>query len=221
MPLLRLPKPVLWRSFRPFDELIEDARVSILSEKVNVFDLYRVISFIHGRHFRRPPHTKLLNRIYQRYRAVWRKLLCYVYRLTIAHQGPDLHYILTPDQLEAISQIPASTLPTRSESVVGQPTRSSPSSSSAPILPPRLNHFVLLEAGFSQKAPTTARFSPPYCFPKRAVVTAPADHSSSEEESTVSDTSRAPQRRTLQAAICRMLTLGFISRYSIISWRED
>ncbi|CAI6340680.1 unnamed protein product [Periconia digitata] len=179
-----------------FDELIKDARASVLSEKVNVFALHRVNSFVRGRHFKKPLHTKLLNGTYQRYQAVWHKLLCYMYRLTIAHQGPDLHYILTPDQLEAISQIPASTLPTRSESVVGQPSRSSPSSSSFVCAYPTSSPTSLRTARsrvFTKSPAITLltspplRSSPPYCFQKRAVVTAPADHSSSEEESTVSE----------------------------------
>ncbi|PVH90612.1 hypothetical protein DM02DRAFT_734499 [Periconia macrospinosa] len=73
-----------------FDALIEDARESILSEKINVFALHRVNSFVRGRPFKKPLHTKLLDKTYRNYRAVWYKLLRYVYRLTISHQGPGL-----------------------------------------------------------------------------------------------------------------------------------
>lgn len=96
---------------RSFDALVETARGSILSEKVNVFALHRVNSFIRGRHFKKPLHTKLLDGTYRKYIAVWHKLLCFVYRLAVLHQGPNLCYLLTPAQLEALRHIPACSAP--------------------------------------------------------------------------------------------------------------
>ena len=81
-----------------FDALIEAARTSILEEEVNTFTLYRVNSFIPSRPFRKPLLTKLINGTYTKYKAVWCRLLSYVYWLTVAGQGPNLHYRLTPEQ---------------------------------------------------------------------------------------------------------------------------
>jgi len=110
-------EPGLVVLLQSFDNLIEDARESILSERIYVFELHRKNNFIRGRHFKKPLHMKLLNGTYRKHQAVWHKLLCYVYRLTVTYRGPNLHYILTPSQLNVISQIPTSALPSRSQSV--------------------------------------------------------------------------------------------------------
>lgn len=104
-------EPGLAALLQSFDALIETARGSVLSEKVNVFALHRVNSFIRGRHFKKPLHTKLLDGTYCQYIAVWHKLLCFVYRLAVLHRGPNLYYTLTPAQLEALSQIPVCSAP--------------------------------------------------------------------------------------------------------------
>jgi hypothetical protein len=44
---------------------------------------------------------------YKKYKAVWKKLLSYVYRLTVTGQGPNLHYTLTPQQQQALADLPA------------------------------------------------------------------------------------------------------------------
>jgi hypothetical protein len=95
----------------PFNALIESGRESVLSEDINVFALHRVNSFVRGRPFKKPLHTKLLDGTYHKYRVVWHKLLRFVYRLVVLRQGPNLHYMLTPAQLEAISQISACGVP--------------------------------------------------------------------------------------------------------------
>ena len=43
---------------------------------------------------------------YYKYRGVWHNLLSFVYRLAVVHQQPELHYILTQAQLDALSQLP-------------------------------------------------------------------------------------------------------------------
>jgi hypothetical protein len=90
---------------RNFDTLIDEARQSVLTEEVNVFALHRINSFIGGRPYKKPLHTKLLNGTYRRYQGVWHKLLSYVYRLAIVHQKPEIHYVLTQAQLDALSQL--------------------------------------------------------------------------------------------------------------------
>lgn len=85
--LLDLPnpnsEPGLAALLRAFDDLIVTARESILSDKINVFGLHRVNSFLRGRPYSKPLHTKLLDGTYRKYRAVWHKLLSFVYRLVV------------------------------------------------------------------------------------------------------------------------------------------
>lgn len=76
-----------------------------------MFALHRVNSFLRGRPYSKPLHTKLLDGTYHKYRAVWHKLLAFVYRLFIMRQSPRLYYKLTPAQIEAISQVPTHNLP--------------------------------------------------------------------------------------------------------------
>jgi hypothetical protein len=90
---------------RSFDALIDEARQSVLTEEVNVFALHRINSFIGGRPYKKPLHTKLLNGTYCKYQGVWHKLLSYVYRLAIVHQQPEVHYVLTQAQFDALSQL--------------------------------------------------------------------------------------------------------------------
>jgi hypothetical protein len=88
-----------------FDALVSSARLSVLSEEVNVFALHRIRSFVRGRSYEKPLHTKLLESTYRRYQTIWHQLLSYIYRLAINRQGPNLHYVLTPAQGEALSQL--------------------------------------------------------------------------------------------------------------------
>jgi hypothetical protein len=88
-----------------FDASIAAARTSILSEDINVFALHRVNSFLRGRPYSKPLHSKLLDGTFRNYRAVWHKLLCFTYRLVVLRQGPRLRFKLTPAQLHAFSQV--------------------------------------------------------------------------------------------------------------------
>jgi hypothetical protein len=88
-----------------FDALIEQARQSVLTEEINVFALHRISSFVKGRPYKRPLHTKILDGTYRKYQSVWHKLLSFVYRLAIIRQQPQLRYVLTQAQLDALSQL--------------------------------------------------------------------------------------------------------------------
>jgi hypothetical protein len=88
-----------------FDALIEQARQSVLTEEINVFALHRISSFVKGRPYKRPLHTKILDGTYRKYRSVWHKLLSFVYRLAIIRQQPQLRYVLTQAQLDALSHL--------------------------------------------------------------------------------------------------------------------
>ncbi|KAF3030308.1 hypothetical protein E8E12_000480 [Didymella heteroderae] len=92
---------------RAFNALIESARkIALEEDQVNVFALHRVNSFRRGQTFKRPLLVKLLNGTYRKYKGVWRRLLSFVYRLTVLGQGPDLPYILTPQQQQALADLP-------------------------------------------------------------------------------------------------------------------
>jgi hypothetical protein len=53
-----------------FDALIEQARQSVLTEEINVFALHRISSFVKGRPYKRPLHTKILDGTYHKYQSV-------------------------------------------------------------------------------------------------------------------------------------------------------
>ena len=118
-----------------FDALIEDARKLVLEgDQINTFTLHRVNSFIPNRHFKRPLLTKLVDGTYRKYKAVWRKLLGFVYRLTVLHQAPNLHYKLTPQQQEALANLPPSI--TAALPLICYPTQAARSAPPLPVLSP-------------------------------------------------------------------------------------
>ncbi|KAJ9634359.1 hypothetical protein H2199_009017 [Coniosporium tulheliwenetii] len=88
-----------------FDRVIEEARNSIAHEKVNVFDQHRVNSFIRQRAAYKPILTKLQEGTYKRYKHVWKRLICFVYRVAYKRQGPPLHYLLTDTQSLALGDV--------------------------------------------------------------------------------------------------------------------
>jgi hypothetical protein len=90
---------------RSFDALIDQARQSVLTEEINVFALHRISSFVKGRPYKKPLHTKILDGTYHKYQSVWHKLLSFVYRLAIIRQQPQLRYVLTQAQLDALSRL--------------------------------------------------------------------------------------------------------------------
>jgi hypothetical protein len=53
-----------------FDRLIEDARESILTEKVNIFDQHRINSFICRKSSEKPMFYKLQEGTYNKYKEV-------------------------------------------------------------------------------------------------------------------------------------------------------
>jgi hypothetical protein len=90
-----------------FDELIEQSRENILSDRVNTFDLHRVNSFVQGRSFHKPLLIKLQEKTYKTYKSVWKQLLCFVYRLVAIEDAatPKLHYILSDAQGLALDRL--------------------------------------------------------------------------------------------------------------------
>jgi hypothetical protein len=88
-----------------FDRLIEQARVSIQEDKINVFDQHRINSFLRCRASDRPIVFNLKEGTYRTYKDVGKRLICFVYRLIHLRQPPVLHCALTPAQSTALDQI--------------------------------------------------------------------------------------------------------------------
>lgn len=101
-----------------FDRLIEQTRMLILKGEVNIFDLHRVNNFVschspmrvmvtkhEKRAMIRPLLSKLLESTYKKYKGVWKRLLCFVYRLVYQQQQPALHYTLTDTQSTALKRL--------------------------------------------------------------------------------------------------------------------
>ncbi|PVH71646.1 hypothetical protein DL98DRAFT_382716, partial [Cadophora sp. DSE1049] len=87
------------------DRIIEQARVSLQEDRVNVFDQHRVNGFLHRRSAHRPLLHKLKDGTYKTYKKVWKQLLCFLYRLVWQQQQPSLHCCLTAAQTVALSSV--------------------------------------------------------------------------------------------------------------------
>jgi hypothetical protein len=85
--------------------VIEQARASLLEDKVNVFDQHRVNSFIPRRSSSRPLWHKLQEPTYLKYKKVWKQLLCFLYRLVWQRQAPVLDCRLTSAQSAALEAV--------------------------------------------------------------------------------------------------------------------
>jgi hypothetical protein len=93
-----------------FDRVIEMARDSISQGKVNAFDQQRVNSFLRSQSRTskasdRPLAYKLKEQTYKTYKGVWKRLLCFVYRLAVQESQLALHYALTNEQSVALDKV--------------------------------------------------------------------------------------------------------------------
>lgn len=108
--LVELPDPntddgCLLAVVAAFDRVIEQARNSILEDRVSVFDQHRINSFIRGRTAARPIVSKLRDGTYKKYKEVWKRLLCFVYRMICKNQQPSLHCVITNAQSRALDEM--------------------------------------------------------------------------------------------------------------------
>ncbi|OZJ01757.1 hypothetical protein BZG36_05718 [Bifiguratus adelaidae] len=95
-------EPILHTICCSLDSLVEKARDSILSDKINVFDKHRINSFISRKSNIRPINIDLHSATYKWYKQVWKQLLCYVFRTSITGEiNTDYH--LTQDQLNYLN----------------------------------------------------------------------------------------------------------------------
>jgi hypothetical protein len=94
--------PVILESF---DRIIEQARISLEEDRVNIFDQHRVNGFLSHRTAHRPLLYKLKDETYKTYKKIWKQLLCFLYRLVWQHQKPALHYCLATAQTVALNSV--------------------------------------------------------------------------------------------------------------------
>ncbi|KAF4637121.1 hypothetical protein G7Y89_g978 [Cudoniella acicularis] len=88
-----------------FDRLIEQARKSLAEEKINIFDQHKVNSFLRRRTHQRPLLAKLKSGTYKSYQGVFKRLICFVYRMIHLGEQPALHCVLTNEQSRALDQM--------------------------------------------------------------------------------------------------------------------
>jgi hypothetical protein len=87
-----------------FDRLIEQARESLRTDRINVFDQQRVSSFLTRRTTNFSLVHKLQEGTYTTYKKVWRQLLTLVYRRVWRNHGPELSYRLADTQVVALDR---------------------------------------------------------------------------------------------------------------------
>lgn len=108
-PLVDLPlpnEPILEEFGASIDRTIEEARQSVLAQRINIFDQTLVNMFNdHQTKAGQPLSTKLQDGTYARYKTVWKKLLCFVYRLRSSSSSKfNLPYQLTHMQKVAFDR---------------------------------------------------------------------------------------------------------------------
>jgi hypothetical protein len=88
-----------------FDRLITQARNSLAEEKINIFDQHKVNSFLRRRTHQRPLLAKLKSGTYKSYQGVFKRLICFIYRMIHLGEQPALHCVLTNEQSRALDQM--------------------------------------------------------------------------------------------------------------------
>lgn len=95
-------EPILQAFELSMDRIIERARTSVMQQKINIFDRTALNMFNeHQVKAGQPFQDQLQNGTYMRYKVVWKKLLCFVYRIDQARRSGcynDLPYRLTSPQ---------------------------------------------------------------------------------------------------------------------------
>ena len=100
LPLVDPPRPTetILREFsRSLDRIIEEARASVLTERINIFDQTMINMFTdHATKAGRPLATQLREGTYRQYKNVWKRLLCFVYRCFLYRTAdPDVWTAIT------------------------------------------------------------------------------------------------------------------------------
>ncbi|KAF1348215.1 hypothetical protein EJ07DRAFT_25906, partial [Lizonia empirigonia] len=99
-------EPLLVEFSDSLDRIVEQAHTSIRDDKVNVFDQARINSFFQRRRaFDRPMMVKLRNSTYQKYKQVFKRLICFAYRTMQPENRIELAHRLTARQLGHLDEM--------------------------------------------------------------------------------------------------------------------
>jgi hypothetical protein len=88
-----------------FDNMIEEAKLTLLYDEASIFDQHHINSFVRGRSHARPLLLKLQKGNYRRYKMVWKQLLCFVYRQVVMESRPQLHSIIIDQQTTSLDHL--------------------------------------------------------------------------------------------------------------------
>jgi hypothetical protein len=101
-----ITEPALVLLGESFDRLIELAHRSICEDKISVFDQAQINSFIAGRSGKhdRMLMVKLAKSTFRKYKSIWKRLLCFVYRTSQLTQSIPLLHRLTNAQLSYLDR---------------------------------------------------------------------------------------------------------------------
>ncbi|KAL5363418.1 hypothetical protein BJX96DRAFT_155680 [Aspergillus floccosus] len=101
-------EPLLQLWIESLNTILDQANESISTHRINMFDQARINSFIHDA-YRRPSHQPIFYHLQpateKRYRRIWKRLLCFVYRTTQPGQTIRLAHRLTELQADLLFQI--------------------------------------------------------------------------------------------------------------------
>jgi hypothetical protein len=93
-------EPLLEIICESISRLVELAHRSVCEDRINAFDQMRINSFLQRpRAADRPLMVNLQKSTYKRYSAIWKRLLCFVYRTVQPNQSLQLQHRLTPAQI--------------------------------------------------------------------------------------------------------------------------
>lgn len=88
-----------------FDCFVEQARKSLQTDRINIFDQQRLSSFL----TRYTTNFSLIHKLQEGtdiiYKKVWKQLLSFANRRVWRNQGPELSYRLTDAQVTALDQV--------------------------------------------------------------------------------------------------------------------
>ncbi|KAG2001178.1 hypothetical protein GB937_010415 [Aspergillus fischeri] len=101
-------EPILQLWTESLDAVVDQAIQSLSDHRVNAFDHARINSFIDDA-YRRPSHRPIFYHLQpstnQRYRRIWKRLLCFVYRMAQPNQPVRPAHILTEAQADLLQQM--------------------------------------------------------------------------------------------------------------------
>ncbi|KAJ5602286.1 hypothetical protein N7510_011820 [Penicillium lagena] len=103
-----IQEPILQLWMGSLDTVLDQALQSIADHRINMFDQARINSFVDDA-YRRPSHRPVFYHLTlytnQRYRRIWKRLLCFVHRTAQPSQSIRLAHILTKDQVDLLQQM--------------------------------------------------------------------------------------------------------------------